>query len=128
MMVWIGGLLVVFGFLALGHLFRLVEKGNKVIAIAQSALETVRDSDSNDKQKETAMQKYAKQLFLLFFSIVTLSFIAIIIPFGLLWLMDFAGLLKVNQVTETTMSWEFITATVAISSIIFGVSKVKNSE
>lgn len=126
-MALVGAIVVVWGFIILVKLFGLVEKSTKVIGIAQSAASIVRDADIDDHHKEIAMQKYAKELFFLFFSITTISILAIAIPFSFIWLMEIAELLTVNEVIDTTLSLEFIAVTVVLSIILFLVSAGKNS-
>ncbi len=127
-MTLVGGIVVVLGFIIIVKLFKLVEKSTKVIGIAKSAVSIVRDADIDDYQKEIAMQKYAKELFFLFFLITTISLLAIAIPFSFIWLMERAELLTVNEVIDTTLSLEFITVTVVLSIIFFWLVRKKNSE
>ncbi len=127
-MTLVGAIVVVLGFIIIVKLFNLVEKSTKVIGIAKSAVSIVRDADIDDYQKEIAMQKYAKELFFLFFLITTISLLAIAIPFSFIWLMERAELLTVNEVIDTTLSLEFITVTVVLSIIFFWLVRKKNSE
>ena len=124
-MVLVGGIVVVLGFIIFVQLFGLVEKNTKVIHIAKSAITIVRDASLDDYQKEVAMQKHAKELLSLFFLITMGSIMALAIPFGLIWLMEFAKLLTVNEVIETTLSLEFIAATVIISIGCFWLMREK---
>lgn len=114
-MVLVGGIVVVLGFILFVKLFGIVEKSSKVIRIAKSSLTVVRDADLDDLQKEIVMQKHAKELFYLFFLIATGSIVALAIPFVLIWLMEYAELLTVDEVIDATLSWEFIAATVVLS-------------
>ncbi len=124
-MTLVGAIVVVLGFIIIVKLFNLVEKSTKVIGIAKSAVSIVRDADIDDYQKEIAMQKYAKELFFLFFLITTITILAIAIPFSFIWLMERAELLTVNEVIDTTLSLEFITVTVVLSIIFFLLSTDK---
>ena len=121
-MALLGGIIVVFGFVILAKLFGLVEKNIKVIGVAKSAALVVRDLSLDDYQKEIAMQKYAKELLALFFLIAIASVLAIGIPFGVIWLMEYANILSVNEVVATMLSVKFILATVVISIVFFFVS------
>lgn len=124
-MALVGAFVVVLGFILFVKLFGLVEKSTRVVRIAKSAATIVRDADLDDYQKEMAMQKYAKELFFLFFLITSISVLAIAIPFSFIWLMEFAKLLTMDEVLDTTLSLEFITATAVLSIILFGVSARK---
>lgn len=118
-MVLFGGIVVVLGFVLFVKIFGLVEKSSKVISIAKSSLAVVQDANLDDLQKEVAMQKHAKELFYLFFLITLGSLLALAIPFGVIWLMEYAELLTVQEVIETTLSWEFIAITVILTIGIF---------
>lgn len=115
MMALIGGLVIVLGFIILVKFLGLVENSTKVIKIAKSAIIIVRDTNLGDHQKEIAMQQHAKELFFLFFLIVMGSVVALAIPFGIIWLMELAKLLTVDEVIDTTLSGKFIAVTTIIS-------------
>ena len=115
MMELAGGIVIVLGFLIFVKIFGLVEKSTKVISIAKSSMSIVQNANLDEYEKEIAMQKHAKQLFALFFFITLGSITALAVPFGLVWLMELAKILTVNKVIETTLSWEFITATLIFS-------------
>ena len=115
MMAWAGGIIVILGFFVFVRLFRLVEASKQVFDITKSAIATIRSTALNDYQKEVTMQKYAKKLLALFFLITIGSIAALAIPFGLIWLMQLAKLLTVNEVIETTLSLKFIIVAVIVS-------------
>ncbi len=115
----IGGLILVLGFLLFLKLFGLVERSKKVITIAKSSMETVRSKVLDDYQKEKAMQKNAKELFVLFFIIALGSLFAVVIPLGVVWVMQYFNIVEVQEVIDLTFSWEFILASIIISGIVF---------
>jgi len=119
MMTIIGGLILVLGFLLFLKLFGLVERSKKVITIAKSSMETVRSKVLDDYQKEKAMQKNAKELFVLFFIIALGSLFAVVIPLGVVWVMQYFNIVEVQEVIDLTFSWEFILASIIISVIVF---------
>ena len=110
-----GAMVILIGFIAFMQFFGLVEKSIKVVNIAKLSIAIVQDQSLDDNQKESMMQKHAKELFSLFFLITTGSIAALAIPFTFVWLMELADLLTVNEVIETTLSWEFIVITIMIS-------------
>jgi hypothetical protein len=124
-MALVGAIIVVLGFIVLVKLFGLVEKSTDVIEIARSAASIVRNAEIDDLQKEIAMQKYAKELFYLFFVITIISVLAIAIPFGLIWLLEFAGVLTVAEVIDETLSLKFIAITIVLSIALFWVGAGK---
>ena len=125
MMALIGAIILVLGFLFFLKIFDLVEKSVKVINMAKASVEIIRNHSMDDYQKEIAMQKYAVQLLSLFFQITACSIAAIVIPFGFVWLMDFANMLTVDEVVAVTLSLEFIVGTVVISVAYFYVVRRK---
>ena len=121
----LGGLIIVVGFISLVKLFGLIERNIEVIRISKSAVSIVNDKQLDDYQKEKMMQKHAKDLLPLFFLIITISILAIGIPLGLVWLMDYVGLLSFNKVIGYITSIEFILASVVISTVVFMVTRKK---
>jgi len=121
----LGGLIVVLGFISLVKLFGLVDRNIEVIRISKSAVSIVSDKQLDDFQKEKRMQKHAKDLLSLFFIIITTSMLAIGIPLGLVWLMDYVGLLSFKKVIDTITSIEFILASVVISTVVLVFSRRK---
>ncbi|MCK5341811.1 MAG: hypothetical protein KAR20_00325 [Candidatus Heimdallarchaeota archaeon] len=121
----LGGLIIVVGFISLVKLFGLIERNIEVIRISKSAVSIVNDKQLDDYQKEKMMQKHAKDLLPLFFLIITISILAIGIPLGLVWLMDYVGLLSFNKVIGYITSIEFILASVVISTVVFVVTRKK---
>lgn len=121
----LGGLIVVVGFIGLMKLFGLVEKNVEVIRISKSAVSIVGSKELDDLQKEKMMQQHAKELLPLFLIIIITSALSIGLPLGLVWLMDYLGLLSFDKVIEIISSIEFILASVVISTIVFVVTRKK---
>ena len=128
MMSYVGAIILVMGFLVLIEYLKVIEKSSIVIGIAKRSIVIIRDSESSDLQKEKAMQKYAKELLLLFLFIAAGSLLALAIPFTLLWLMELAGLLSVQSVITTTLSWDFIIGSIVLSIIIIWIKSRKNGK
>lgn len=123
-----GAVLLVVGFIIFMKLFSLAEKSLQVVHISKSAVKIVRNRNLNDHQKEIAMQKHAKELLSLFFSITLGSIVAITIPFAFIWLLEFVGILTVDAVIEITLSLEFIIATLVITIGYFWLIRKKNAK
>lgn len=114
----IGAIILVIGFLVLIKFLKVIDKSSKVISIAKQTVVILRDSESADLQKEIAMQKYAKQLLVLFLVISAGSLLALAIPFAIVWLMELAGLVSVQSVIAVTLSQEFIIVSIVISILV----------
>ena len=104
-------------------LFGLVRRTSRVTEVAKSVLEVIRNPSLEDHQKEMATQRYAKELFSLFFVIVAASLIALAIPLGIVWIMELANLLTVAEVIAGTLTLEFIGIAAVLSVILFLLSK-----
>lgn len=124
-MVWLGGIIVVLGFVVLLKLFGLIERSKRVISIAKSSVTVMQDKQMDDLGKEKAMQKNATDLLVLFLIITVLSALAVGLPFVLVWVMELAGLVTVNQVIELTLSWEFILVAIVLSVAYFWIIRKK---
>ena len=118
-MLLVGEIVLILGFMILLKVFGLIGRTKKVTGVARSALEVVRDRDLDDRQKEAATQKYAKELFSLFIVIAGASLIALGIPLGLVWIMELANLLTVAEVISATLTLEFLGIAVVLSGVMF---------
>lgn len=127
-MSFVGAVILVIGFLILIKYLKVIEKSSKVLGIAKQSIIIIKDSESSDLQKEIAMQKYAKELLVLFLVISAGSILALAIPFGVVWLLELAGLLSIQSVITTTFSWEFIVGSLFISIIVIWLMSRKNDK
>ena len=118
MMAFVGAVILVIGFIVLIKYLKVIENSSKVLNIAKQSIVIIRDSEISDLEKEIAMQKHAKELFLFFLIITAGSLLALGIPAVLVWLMDLAGLLSFQSVIGTTLSWEFIVGSIIISIVV----------
>jgi hypothetical protein len=125
---WLGGLIVVLGFIGLAKVFGLVERNLKVIQISRSAASVIGDNSLGDLQKEKKLQKYAKELLTLFLMITGISILALGVPLGAVWLMDALNLLSFAGVIQTITSTWFILATVGISLVYLFLKRGKKEE
>lgn len=117
-MSFVGATILVIGFLVLIKYLKVIEKSSKVLSIARQSIVIINDSEKSDLQKEIAMQKFAKELLLLFLVITAGSLLALAIPAALVWLMELAGLLSFQSVIDTTLSWEFIVGSIIVSVVV----------
>lgn len=115
--------MVVLGFMFFIGLFGLVRRTSRAVEIAKSVLATIRDPSLDDQQKEIATQRYAKELFSLFFVIVIASMIALAIPLGIVWTMELANWLTLADVVAGTLTLEFIGIVAVLSIVLFFLRK-----
>lgn len=128
MIEFVGAVFLVIGFIIFMKFFSLVEKSSEVVTISKSAVKIVQNKNLADHQKEIAMQKHAKELMSLFFLITVGSIFALIIPFSFIWFLELVGLLRVDDVIQTTLSLEFIIATLIITIVYFWLIRGKSGK
>lgn len=120
---WIAAAFLVVGFVILARLFKLPEKSRRVIAIARDSLAVVRNSTLSDEHKEESLQSNAKQLLRLFGILLIGGVGAVVLPFGVVWLGDLAGLLSQESVLTIALSPTFLIISVMVGCIgLFGFS------
>lgn len=128
MIEFVGAVFLVIGFIIFMKFFSLVEKSSEVVTISKSAVKIVQNKNLADHQKEIAMQRHAKELMSLFFLITVGSIFALIIPFSFIWFLELVGLLRVDDVIQTTLSLEFIIATLIITIVYFWLIRGKSGK
>ena len=119
MMSFFGAALLVLGFVFLISAFDLVGRSSRVFVISKDVMRILKDPGLDDLEKEKSMQRYSKTLFLLFFHILFICAVAVIVPMGIIKLMDVAGLLSLQRVLTTMLSWQFIAAS---SIVVFALT------
>ena len=124
----LGALIVVLGFLGLAKALGLLERNFRVIAVTRSALSVIGDRSLDDLQKETALQQKARELLVLFFSIIGISLIALGVPLGAVWALDALNLLSFQAVIATLTSAWFILAGVGVSLLYFLLKRGQGKE
>jgi hypothetical protein len=103
-----GAALLVIGVIALIKAFGLFPRALQVVRTSRSALEVMNDPYCGDDRKESLLQGYSLSLLKAFVDLLIRGIGAIAIPVGLLWMLQFAGLLSFGAVWDLTRSWEFL--------------------
>lgn len=104
MMGFVGGVLVIIGFVVLARYLGLVEKSVRVIALSREALSVLRDATLSDDEKELAMRSHAKTFAWLFLTLTGGAAIALLAPVAVIWFLDTRGLLSLEAVLEALLS------------------------
>jgi hypothetical protein len=65
------------------------------------------------------MQAHAKRLFVLFFLLTLGAAAALLLPVGVIWLLDGAGVFSYDGVLRVLLSWEFLLGTTAGAALFF---------
>jgi hypothetical protein len=117
----VGAVFLVVGFVALARVCALVERSKRVVVLAKQSLQSISNPDLDDDAREKALQRYAKELFFLFFAISLGSLTALGLPAGVVWLLDRAGLMSFESVVTVALSWRFLLSTTLIFTIFLAV-------
>jgi len=108
MMSLLGAILVVVPFSVLIHVFRLVETTKEVINIARQSLETMRNDQLGEDEKEIIAQKNALKLFGLLGVLLAGSVSAILFPLLLIRLSELIGWFSLDGVLIMLQRWDFM--------------------
>lgn len=119
MVALLGAVFLVIGFVVLLERFALVSRSRDVIALSRNALATVRNPALDDIEKETILQSHAKRLFAHFFLITIGAAAALLLPASVIWLLDLAGAASFDDVMNTALSWQFISASAVLMVVYF---------
>ena len=124
MIYWIAAALLVVGFVVLVRWFGLVERSQKVIAIARRSFGVIRSSSLSDEAKEALLQKDARRLFKLFFLLAVGGAAAAGLPAGLLWMCDQFGWISFASVMHVALSPMFLIVSGFVAlAVLFGGTK-----
>lgn len=104
----LGATLIVIVFAVLLHLLGLVQRTREVLTIGREASNTLRDTTISDSEKERRMQQSSLRMFRLLALLIIGTAVALTAPLALLWTMQFAGLLSVENVLQMFVRWDFI--------------------
>jgi hypothetical protein len=103
-----GAVLLVIGVIALMKAFGLFPRALQVVRTSRSALEVMNDPECGDDRKESLLQGYSVSLLRSFVDLLMRGVGSIAIPVGLLWMLQFAGLLSLEAVWDLVRSWAFL--------------------
>lgn len=108
---------VVVCFAGIAHIIGLLHRTTEVIVVSKKSIMILRNATLDDHAKEKALQQHALKLFQLFGLLLFGSSLSLAIPFGLIWIGDFAGLISLKAVIDILMCWEFL---VGVTIVGFG--------
>jgi hypothetical protein len=109
--------LVVVGFAALLHLFRLPAYAREVGRRGRDCLAVVRDEAMDDRDKEAALQDHARRLFVLLGVLGGGSLLALGLPLGAVALLDWGGVASLGAVWGTLERVDFLAGTVIAGTL-----------
>jgi hypothetical protein len=114
-----GAVLLVIGVMALMKVFGLFPRALQAVRTSRSALEVMTDPECGDDRKESLLQRYSVSLLRSFVDLLIRGVGSMAIPVGLLWMLEFAGLLSLEAVWALTRSWAFLLGGVIAAIVAF---------
>ena len=121
------GIFLVIAFAFLLKLFVITKDIHAILSIVKSVIKTLGSVTLNETEKGRSIRNFAKNIFILLFSLLFKSSAALLIPFGIVWLFEKGGFIKFKDILEVTISWPFIGGTIILSGIGYYLVKKKNS-
>jgi hypothetical protein len=119
MISFFGAMLLVIGVMALMKVFGLFPRALQAVRTSRSALEVMTDPECGDDRKESLLQGYSVSLLRSFVDLLIRGVGSMVIPVGLLWMLEFAGLLSLEAVWALTRSWAFLLGGVIAAIVAF---------
>jgi hypothetical protein len=112
-----GAIFLVVGFVVLVKAFGLLAKCSEVLDLARTSLAVLRNPALDDDSKESALQSNAVKLFLLFLLLTAGAALALVLPTGLIWVLDRLHVVSLRAVLELTLSWQFLLASTVVGVV-----------
>ena len=107
-MAWMAAIILVGGFILLLKPLRVIDTARTVMTLSRQVMAILGDKTVSDLEKEKAMQRHTLQ-FLRCFALITLGgAAALLLPLALVWGLDLAGLVSLDETLRITMSWPFL--------------------
>jgi hypothetical protein len=112
-------ILLVGGVIALIKVFGLFARAQQVLHTSRSALDVIGDPALEDDRKESLLQAYSLSLLRSFLDLLLRGIGSITIPVGLLWVLQWAGVLSLKAAWDLALSWPFLLSGAIASVAIF---------
>ena len=111
--------LLVGGVIALIKVFGLLPRALQAVRTSRSALDVMKDSELGDDRKESLLQAYSLSLLKSSLDLLIRGAGSIAIPVGVLWALEFAGVLSLKAILDITLSWPFLLGSVTAAIAAF---------
>jgi hypothetical protein len=119
MTAFIGAGLLVAAVVVLIKLFGLFPKALQVVYTSRSALAVMNDPALRDDHKETLLQGYSLSLLGSFLDLLLRGIGSVAIPIGVLWGLEFAGVVSLKVVLTQTLSWPVLLVGIFAAIVAF---------
>lgn len=103
-----GAVLLVGGVIALIRVLGLFPRAWQAVRTSRSALDVINDRELGDDRKESLLQGYSLSVLSSSLDLLIRGAGSIAIPIGLLWALEFAGVVSLKAVLDLTLSWPFL--------------------
>jgi hypothetical protein len=113
-----GAVFIVVAATSLALAFRAPAHVTRVLAASRRAADVLRDASLTDDEKEKHAQRASGELFMLFLLIAASFAGALLIPVGVIWLAQKAGLVSMEAVLAMTISPVFLVACTVVGCAI----------
>jgi hypothetical protein len=115
---YIGAVFIIIGFSVLFVKLRLTDKARQIRDVASRSMATLSNSSLSDDDKEAAMRRDSKALFLLFITLTAGLGVAIGLPLSLVWILAWAHIWTFDGVIDASLSWPLIVAGTVIFIVL----------
>jgi hypothetical protein len=120
----IGAILVVLGFAYLVHLFGLVRATQLALSISREAVQVISHDEFSDEEKEQRLKSSSVRLFRILAILIFGTFGALLLPFGVVWIAQFLGIMTHHGVIQILLRWDFVVgASIVGVALYFCLSK-----
>ena len=98
---------------------RIVPRTYEVMTISRRVLAIMGDATLDDDAKEAGLQASARRLFVLLLLLSAGSALAILVPLGMAWLLQAAGVLTLDSVFEILLRWDFMGGITIVALVLY---------
>ena len=126
MTAYVGAVVFVLGFAAILAGGKLIARTREVLAASKRSVSIIADKTLSDHEKEKALQKNSLALFAASGVLLVIIAIALAVPYGVVWLLDRAGVVPLGRTLAVLMSWQFLVpSTVVLVAVAIVVGRRK---
>jgi hypothetical protein len=118
---------LVVAFAALARALRLVERSRRVLPAVRGMLADLRDASLSEDARERAMRAHALRLLRMSVGLMLAGAGCLLLPLGVLWLSERAGLVEFRAVTDRALSWPFVVAAAFLLAAVVAATRATAS-
>jgi hypothetical protein len=111
--------LVVIAFAVIIERLEFAERSREVVDRARNCVEIVRDPSMDDDAKASGLQRQAVRLFGLFGIFLVGGLAAILLPLGVVWLLELAGVASLGGVLSVLERLDFLLAAMLVGTATY---------